>query len=78
MVRKKADAAAQAAKAPETAGPARYRARVYHEIESGDGVMRVEPGMIVVADGDDITVYPEERFAEAFPDVDAAAIAEQE
>jgi len=69
MTRKKTEAAAQAAEVPEAEGPQRYRARVYHEIEDGDGVKRVEPGSIVVSDGDEITVYPPEAFAEAYPDL---------
>lgn len=52
---------AQAKRTPESA-PARYRARVYHEIETDLGVKRVEPGMIVAVEGDDINIYPPEAF----------------
>lgn len=52
---------AQAKRTPEAA-PARYRARVYHEIETEFGTKRVEPGMIVAVEGDDIHVYPADAF----------------
>ena len=68
MARTAKRAASAAAATPET-GPTRYRARVYHEIEVGDGVKRVEPGYIVVDGENGIDVYPPERFAEAFPDM---------
>lgn len=68
MPRKAKAAAAQAARTPDE-GPQRYRADVYHEIAVDGGVLRVEPGDIVVNVGGAITVYPPERFAEAYPDL---------
>lgn len=77
MARKKTEAAAQAAEAPEAVGPQRYRARVYHEIEVVGGVKRVEPGHIVTVEGDDVNVYPPEAFAEAFPELAEEPIDDQ-
>lgn len=64
-----AAAATRQAARTEDVGPARYRADIYHEIESPAGVLRVEPGFIVVDDGGDVKVYPPERFEEAYPDL---------
>lgn len=52
---------AQAERVAEAA-PSRYRARVYHEIDTPTGVKRAEPGMIVAVEGDDVSVYPPEAF----------------
>jgi hypothetical protein len=68
MPKKMSEAVAQAEAVPEAVGPARYRARVYHEIEVGDGVKRVEPGFVVTVEGDEINAYPPEVFAAAFPE----------
>jgi len=67
----------KAEKAPEANGPARYRARVYHEIENGDGVMRVDPGNIVVTDGDTVEVFPPELFVLAYPSLTDEPIDDQ-
>ena len=67
--RSRSKAKATAEKSPETSGPSRYRARVYHEIDNGaGGVVRVEPDMIVVVNGNQIGAYPPELFVETFPD----------
>lgn len=73
----KASTKAKAEKTPEVSGPARYRARVYHEIETETGVMRVEPGQIVVTDGDVIEVFPPENFVLAYPSLTDEAIDDQ-
>ena len=52
---------AQAERVPEAA-PSRYRARVYHEIDTPLGVKRVEPGMVVAVEGEDVNVYLPEAF----------------
>jgi hypothetical protein len=68
-------AAAKQAKATPDKGPERYIARTYHEIEApGGGVMRVEPGMVVVTNGNKVGVYPPDLFGVEFPDVDQSKI----
>lgn len=67
-VRRPAQAAAQAQRTPD-AGPQRYRADTYHEIESGGGVLRVEVGDIVVTTEKGVEVMPPARFREAYPDL---------
>jgi hypothetical protein len=69
MVRKQTKTVANAERTPDLTSPARYRARVYHEIEVEDGVKRVEPGFIVTAEDGAINVYPPEVFAAEFSDV---------
>ena len=72
---KTAAAAARQAKATPDKGPSRYIARTYHEIQApGGGVMRVEPGMVVVTNGNKVGVYPPELFGVEFPDVDQSKI----
>ena len=62
----------------EPAPRAMYRATAFHELAVSDGTKNVYPGYIVVTEGDDVNAYPEERFVEAFPDVDVTTIPEQE
>jgi hypothetical protein len=68
--RTQAAAQRQARRAPDK-GPACYRARVYHEIEQGDGVLRVEPGHVVVGKKGAVEVMPPEIFAARHPGVTA-------
>lgn len=63
---------------PDGELPPMYRARTYHEIKDGDGVQRVEPGHIVVANGGHATVYPPEKFAELFPEDNISSIPERD
>jgi len=46
-----------------------YIARYYAVVTQDGGDRRIEPGQIVVIDGDTINAYPVERFIEAFPDI---------
>jgi len=80
MPKKKSEPAKAPEVAPEVAvaGPQFYRATSFSTVPAGDGEKLVNPGDIVVADADAIDAYPEERFAEAFPDVDVSSIPEQE
>jgi hypothetical protein len=69
--------AAEAKKPVEASEPARpaeapdnYLSTAYHEIETEEGVMRVEGGMVVVtSEGDDVSVLTAEDAAERFPGV---------
>jgi hypothetical protein len=47
-----------------------YVAEDYHEIETDAGIIRVEPGHIVVRGPDGVRAMPPERFKEEFPTVD--------
>lgn len=71
--RRPAAVKAQAARTPNppavARGPDFYIADVYHEIQNGDGVKRVEPGFAVVTVGDGVDVMPPARFAEAYPEL---------
>jgi hypothetical protein len=78
MPRSTKQAQANAEAKPDAPQVTHYRANVYHEIEDGDGVIRVEPGFIVVANGGIVSVFPPEVYAERYPKEDIAAIAEQE
>lgn len=67
--RPKAAAVRQAKRTPD-AGPQRYIADIYHEIEvPGGGVKIANPGDYVVTEGGKVSVHPPERFAEAYPDL---------
>jgi hypothetical protein len=62
---KKAPEAEQPAEAPDS-----YLSAAYHEIETEEGVMRVEAGLVVVtSEGDDVSVLTAEDAAERFPGV---------
>lgn len=76
-MRKPSATKSQAARVPDK-GPERYVARRYHEIEAPGGVMRVEPGMVVVTNGNQIGAYPPDLFDAAFPDVDRGKIPEKD
>lgn len=61
-------------KTPEAERPAEapdsYLSTAYHEIETEEGVMRVEAGLVVVtSEGDDVSVLTAEDAAERFPGV---------
>lgn len=64
--RTQAAAVRQARRTPDR-GPDRYRATVYHEIETDCGTLRVEPGHIVVETDDGVEVMPPETYARRYP-----------
>lgn len=62
---KKAAEAEQPVEAPDS-----YLSTAYHEIETEEGIMRVEAGLVVVtSEGDDVSVLTAEDAAERFPGV---------
>lgn len=75
MTRRRKTAAAPAAPAPAPVGeqdPAAlicYIARYYRAVPQDGGDRRIEPGQIVVVNGDAVDAYPPERFVEAFSDI---------